>query len=285
MAEGDRIISIYEHIVHIMNNIVWIVIGMTMSSKPYAGTQSVTRALSILNAFSDDHPEWHLTELASALDLNRTTTYRLLTALESFDLVMRAPDTDRYRLGAGIIVMAGRLLRSNPIRSVSKPELERLATETGETATLEVLSGHEMLVIDEIFGSRLMKSVLSVGTHWPAFATSTGNAVMAYLPDAELETILQAPLPQLTPKTITSPDVLHRILAQVREEGYAVVAEALELGFVAVGAAIRNYDGYPIAAISLDGPTVRLTGTRLPEIGALVRDAALRISKQFGYRP
>jgi DNA-binding IclR family transcriptional regulator len=258
---------------------------MATINKPYAGTQAVTRALSILNAFTDDHPDWGLTELANSLELNRTTTYRLLTALESFDLVVREPDTERYILGSGLIVLAGRALRVNPVRSASKPELERLATETGETATLEVLSGHEMLVIDEIFGSRLMKSILSVGTHWPAFATSTGHAVMANLPAAELDTILQAPMPQLTTETITSPQVLRQKLAQVQEDGYAVVADALELGFTAIGAAIRNYDGYPIAAISLDGPTARLTGARLLEIGALVRDAALRISKQFGYQP
>lgn len=258
---------------------------MTNIGKPYAGTQAVTRALTILNAFSDDHPKWHLTELANTLELNRTTTYRLLTALESFDLVVRESDTERYRLGSGIIVLAGQVLRANPVRSISKPELERLATVTGETATLEILSGDEMLVIDEVFGSRLMKSVLSVGTRWPAFATSTGNAMMAYLPAADLEKLLQEPLPQLTPKTITSPEVLRRNLVQVREDGYAIVAEALELGFVAIGAAICNYDGYPIAAISLDGPTVRLTGTRLIEVGAFVRDAALRISKQFGNRP
>ncbi|MGD9092861.1 MAG: IclR family transcriptional regulator [Anaerolineales bacterium] len=257
---------------------------MTKIRKPYAGTQAVTRALTILNAFSDDHPEWHLTDLANTLELNRTTTYRLLTALECFDLVVRESDTELYRLGSGIIVLAGRVLRANPVRTVSKPELERLAALTGETATLEILSDDEMLVIDEVFGSRLMKSVLSIGTHWPAFATSTGNAMMAYLPAAELETILQEPLPQLTPKTITSLEVLRRNLVQVRDDGYAIVAEALELGFVAVGAAICNYDGYPIAAISLDGPAVRLTGARLPEIGVLVRDAASRISKQFGYR-
>ena len=257
---------------------------MDTASKPYRGTQAVTRALAILNTFSDKQPEWHLTELAKALELNRTTTYRLLTALESFDLVLRDPDTERYRLGSGIIVLAGRVLRANPVRMVSKPELERLATETGETATLEILSGHEMLVIDEIFGSRLVKSALSIGTRWPAFATSTGNAVMAYLPAAELKTILQEPLPQITPKTITSPEALRQKLAQVREDGYAVVAEALELGFVAIGAPICNHDGYPIAAISLDGPTVRLAGGRVSEIGTLVRDAALRISLQLGYR-
>ncbi|HEY84480.1 MAG TPA: IclR family transcriptional regulator [Chloroflexi bacterium] len=256
-----------------------------MDNKPYAGTQAVTRAISVLNAFSDDQPEWNLTDLAKTLELNRTTTYRLLTALESFDLVARDPDTERYRLGSGIIVLAGRALRANPARSLGKPELEKLVAVTGETATLEILSGHEMLVIDEILGDRLMRSALSIGARWPAFAASTGNAVMAYLPAAELEAILQGPLPQLTSKTITSPEALRQRLPRIREDGYAVVAEALEPGFVAVGAPVCNYDGYPVAAISLGGPTIRLTEARIPEIGVLVREAAARISKQLGYRP
>ncbi len=253
--------------------------------KPYAGTQAVTRAISVLNAFSDDQPEWNLTDLAKTLELNRTTTYRLLTALESAELVTRDSDSERYRLGSGIIVLAGRALRANPVRSLSKPELEQLAAVTGETATLEILSGQDMLIIEEIFGDRLMKSALSIGTRWPVSATSTGNAVMACLPASELEALLQEPLPQLTPKTISSPETLRQSLAHIRVEGYAVMSEALELGYIAIGAPICNFDGYPIAAISLGGPTVRLTETRIPEMGVLVRDAAGRVSKQLGYRP
>ena len=256
-----------------------------MDNKPYAGTQAVIRAISVLNAFSDERPEWNLTDLAKALSLNRTTTYRLLTALESAELVTRDPDSERYRLGSGVIVLAGRALRANPVRSLSKPELERLAAVTGETATLEILSGQDMLIIEEISGDRLMTPALSIGTRWPAFATSTGNAMMAYLPAPELEPLLQEPLPQITPKTITAAETLRRRLAHIREVGYAVASEALELGFVAIGAPIRDFDGHPIAAMSLGGPTVRLTEARIPEVGALVRDAAERISWQLGYRP
>ncbi len=255
-----------------------------MTDNIYPGAQAVARALSLLNFFSDAQPEWNLTELAAEAGLNRTTVYRLLTVLESFELLARDPDTERYRLGSGIIALAGRALRANPLRSLSRPELEKLAAATGETATLEVLTGHEMLILDEIPGDRLMQSALSIGTRWPAFATSTGNAIMAHLPPAELDAILQAPLPQRTPKTITSPQTLRQNLEQIRVDGYAAASEALELGFVAVGAPLRNFDGDPVAAISLGGPTIRLTNATIPEFGALLRAAAERISKQLGYR-
>ncbi|NOZ72763.1 MAG: IclR family transcriptional regulator [Chloroflexi bacterium] len=255
-----------------------------MPDNPYPGVQAVTRALSLLNLFSDNQPEWTLAELTAAAELNRTTVYRLLTALESFDMVKRDRETDRYRLGSGIIALAGRALRANPVRTLSRPELEKLAAISGETATLEVLSGDKILVLDEVLGKGVIQSSPSVGTFWPAFATSTGNAIMAFLPPAELDAILQAPLPQITAKTITSPQILRQQLAQIRRQGYAVVSEALELGFVAVGAPLRNADGYPVAAISLGGPTIRLTEAYLPELGALLRDAAARISQQLGYR-
>ncbi|MFQ5613878.1 MAG: IclR family transcriptional regulator [Anaerolineae bacterium] len=257
---------------------------MAAKTGPYSGTQAVMRAMSLLEVFSDERPEWSLTDLAGATGLNRTTAYRLLTALASYEMVARNPDTDRYRLGPGVIVLAGRALRANPLRSISRPELERLTATTGETATLEVLADGEVLIIDEVVGERLISGAQSVGTRWPAFATSTGNAILAYLPEAERERILRASLPQITPKTVTEPEALRRQLARVREVGYAVVAEGLELGYVAVGAPVCDVDRRPVAAISLGGPTVRLDAARIPHIGALVRQAAERLSRQLGYR-
>jgi IclR family acetate operon transcriptional repressor len=121
-----------------------------MSQKPYAGTQSVLRAVSLLKAFTDAQPELGLMELAKAAGLNKTMVYRLLTALESERLVARDPGTDGYRLGPEMIALGGRAVRANRVRQVGRPELERLARETGEAATLEVLVGDEVLVLDEI---------------------------------------------------------------------------------------------------------------------------------------
>ncbi|HEX6384157.1 MAG TPA: IclR family transcriptional regulator [Anaerolineae bacterium] len=256
---------------------------MTTKVKPYPGTQAVLRAVSLLKMFDDSRQEWGLSELAEEVGLNKTTTYRLLTALESEGMVARKPN-DTYTLGPEIVVLGGRALRNNDLRSVSKPELEAMAHATGETATLEVLSGHEVLIIDEVSGEYLMASTQSIGTRWPAFVTSTGKAMMAYLPPDELDAILSLPLPQVTPKTVADPEALRRELAEIREQGYAVADETLETGLVVVGAPVRNHDGKVIAAISLGGPSVRITPARLPEIGALVKETAARISAELGYR-
>jgi len=243
----------------------------------------VLRAVSLLKMFDDSRQEWGLSELAQEVGLNKTTTYRLLTALESEGMVARQAN-DTYRLGPEIVVLGGRALRNNDLRSVSRPALETMAAATGETATLEVLSGHEVVIIDEVVGEHLMASAQSIGTRWPASVTSTGKAMMAYLPSAELDVILSRPLPPMTAKSVTDAGALRRELREIREQGYAVANETLEIGLVVVGAAVRNHDGKVVAAISLGGPSLRLTPARIPEIGELVKATAARVSVQLGYR-
>lgn len=252
--------------------------------EPYEGTQAVRRAISLLKSFTEDHPEQNLTQLADRLKLNKTTVYRLLTALESEGLVTRDPESDSYLLGSELIVLAGIVMRSNHLRKISRPELRKLANHTGETTSLEVLSGHDVLIIEEIVGEHLMTGSQSIGTRWPAFATSTGKAIMAYLPEAQIAEILANPLPEITPRTITDPRLLRRELAAIRKRGYAIAQDALEPGFTAVGAAILDRNDEVVAAISIGGPGIRLSPARIAKVGPVVHNAALQISFQLGYR-
>lgn len=249
-----------------------------------AGTQSIRRATAMLEAFSDERPTWAIGELAEAVGLNRTTAYRLLTALESVEYVVRDPETDIYRLGSGLIALGGRAQRANPVRELARPELSALAAQTGETATLEFLSDEHMVIIDEIPGEYVTSGSQHIGTRWPVYATSTGKAILAHLPPDEQAPLLALPLRRLTERTLPNVDALCACLAEVEREGYAVAAEELELGFVAVGAPLLNANGRPVAAISLGGTSARLTDDRLPDYGRLVRAAAERISHRLGYR-
>lgn len=159
-----------------------------------------------------------------------------------------------------------------------------MAGTTGETATLELLSDDAVLIIDEVYGDRLLSSGPSIGTRWPAHATSTGLAILAHLPSAEVKAHLQTPLRPYTARTITDRRRLDRELALVRGQGYAVADESLEIGFIAIAAPLRNYDGQVVAAISLGGPSIRLTPERIPEIAGMVRAAAERVSARLGYQ-
>ena len=253
---------------------------MTPRTSHYPGAQAVARAIAVLKAFSDSHPQLTLADITRATRLNRATAYRLVSALEKEGLVARDRQSEAYRLGPEAIALGARALRANDLRSVSRSELEALAQATGETATLEVLADGEVLILDEVTGHHLVGSAPSIGTRWPAHATSTGKVFLAFQP----ETTLPRSLPQLTDKTITKPDSLRRELARIREQGYAKAAEELELGFTAVAASVRDHGGQVVAAISVGGPSARLTPDRIGEIAEMVREAADRLSHKLGCR-
>jgi DNA-binding IclR family transcriptional regulator len=203
-----------------------------------------------------------------------------LTALESEGMVTRTAG-DAYRLGPEVIALGGRAQRATDLVAAGHAEVEALAHLTGETATLEILIGGEMLILDEVTGSHLLGSSQSVGTRWPVDATSTGLAMLACLPDPRRDDLLgqMAARPDGT-HNITSSD-----LEMIRRQGYAVADELLEPGFVAVGAPVFNHHGEAVAAISLSGPKTRLESGCIPETARAVVRAAGRISQRLGYQP
>lgn len=254
-----------------------------MSDNAYPGTQAVRRAMALLKVFTDQRPAWTLSELTGETGLNKTTAYRLLAALEREGMVGR--DGERYVLGPEIVVLGGRALRANNLRAVARPELERLADDTRETASLEILSGREMLVIDEIVGGHLMSGVPDLGSRWPLHASSTGLAALAFLPEDQVRDLLPATLRPITGQTVTARAGLWRELAAIRERGYSVADETLEVGLVAIAAPIFDHDGRPLAALSIAGPKLRVTADCVPALGERVRAAAARVSALLGFRP
>jgi DNA-binding IclR family transcriptional regulator len=254
------------------------------SPEPYPGTQAVLRAVTVLKAFTDLQPEIGLSELARTVGLNKTTVYRMLTALESEGFVIKNPATESYRLGPEAIALGGRAMRSNDLRAASRSELEALAQATTETASLEVLFERDMLVLDEVVGGHVLGAAQHLGARWPAHATSTGKAVLAFLPDADSNAFLRGALPKITTNTLTTQAAMRRELIQIRQQGYAVATEELEDGFTAVGAPLFNHDGKAVAAISVGGPSARLTTARVSQIADRVVESAKVISQRLGYR-
>ena len=246
------------------------------SKKAYPGTQAVSRALRLLGAFTDATPTWSLSALAQASSLSKTTTLRLLSALEERGLVARESNSERYRLGPEAIALGARAMRANPLRGVVRPELERLARETGETATLDVLVGLDVLIIDEAAASRLM-SAGEVGVLYPAHATGTGKILLAAR-GGELPARLDA----RTPRTITDPGALREALDRALADGFAWNVEELERGFAAVGAPVRDGSGRVIAALGLGGPVTRMLDGESAAKEAAVVDAARRASRLLG---
>jgi DNA-binding IclR family transcriptional regulator len=251
----------------------------------YPGTQAVARALALLKMFSDSQPEWGLRELALATGLNKTTVFRLLAALEAEGLIMRNPLSGGYRLGVELIALGGCAVRSHPVRVVSRPVLEALAQESDETASLEVLVGVQVLIIDEVSSRHPMGMSQDVGGRLPAYATATGKLLLAALPPDESNALLDLPLAKLTDQTLSEPDGLRSEFQTIRQQGYALAVGELEPGFVAVAAPVYDRDRVMVAAISVGGAAARLTSERLSAATTLVQVAARQISRQLGYWP
>ena len=158
-----------------------------------------------------------------------------------------------------------------------------MSRETGESTTLEVLAADRVLILDEAQGDHLIGTVRSVGTRWPAHATSTGKVLLADLPEADLKAAVGPRLVRRTGATITSLSALRDELERVRGRGYALAVEELEAGFTAVAAPVHDAGARVVAAISVGGPTTRLRRDRLPVLARRVREAADRVSRRLGW--
>jgi IclR family acetate operon transcriptional repressor len=255
-----------------------------MKQDAYPGTQAVLRAMRVLKAVADHGREARLSDLAREVGLNKTTVFRLLSALESTEMVERTASGHAYRLGPELVRLSSRALDKSGLQSAARPTLRALAAETRETITLEVLVGDEVLILDETTGGHVIGAMPSLGTRWPAHATSTGKVLLAGLSNAELETRLSRRLASCTPRTITDSAALRREIDRVRANGYATAAEELEVGFVAVAAPIHSADGEVIAAISVGGPKSRLSAATIGEIAEKLPAIADAVSESLGFR-
>jgi DNA-binding IclR family transcriptional regulator len=248
---------------------------------PVPGTKALHRALGILQAFTDANPTWSLTALAKNVGLNKTTTHRILSALEQSGFVTRTPEGNEYQLGPELIVLGARALSSIDVREVARPELQALAKETGDDVTLERLSGWDVMLLHEEHGQSLLYLGSPVGTLWPAHATATGKVLHANAEEPAEEP--PGGLVACTDNTIVSWEGWNTALAEVRESGFATNIEELELGYNAVAAPVRDRHGHAVAAISIGGALHRIGKDRIPELVDLVRMAASRVSARLGH--
>jgi IclR family transcriptional regulator, acetate operon repressor len=246
--------------------------------------QSLDRALEILKLLGSE-PEMRVTDLARRLEVHKSTVFRLLATLQEHGLVDQNPSTERYRLGYGLVRLAGSVVAELDLARTARGVLEELALRTGETVNLAILQGDQVVNIDQIAAPNLVVNVNWVGKQTPLHATSNGKVLLARLPEDERRRLLSRTLPRLTPRTITDPRILEKQLRRVVEEGYAFTLEELEVGLNAVAAPVFAADGRVLAAVSVAGPAYRVTPQRLTELGEMTKDAGEAISRRLGYIP
>ncbi|RLV47820.1 IclR family transcriptional regulator [Nocardioides mangrovicus] len=245
------------------------------------GVQSVDRAITILEVLAR-HGEVGVTEVALELGVHKSTAFRLVSTLENHGLVEQSGDRGKYRLGVGLLRLAGATTARLDVVQEARPICKRLAAETGETVNVAVLSGSSALYLDQIAGSSALQPHNWVGQHIPLHATSNGKVLLSGLDEDDLDDVLHE-LPALTGLTVTKRSRLRKELAVVREQGYATAVDELEEGLTAAAAPIRNAHGDVIASLSVSGPTFRLGEEKMTTVVPQLTEAALEVSHRLGW--
>jgi DNA-binding IclR family transcriptional regulator len=239
--------------------------------------QSVDRAVALLRAVAAAAgPDATVTALAATCGLNRATAWRLLMTLESQGMVIADRQTGRYRIGFGVMELAGSA-GVDALVQAAHPVLERVCLQTGETAGLAVVRSGELTYVDEV-GPVAIVAATWRGRSVPLHATSTGKALLAFSDPAEVTRLIAPKLARYTPTTITSQAELRTELGLTRERGFGVCRGEFESSAWSVSAPVLDSAGRPLAVLSIWGPANRVPEARFDALGELAREAAHSIA-------
>jgi IclR family transcriptional regulator, pca regulon regulatory protein len=237
--------------------------------------QSLDRGLAVIRAFGPDREQLTLSEVAYATKLTRAAARRFLLTLVSLGYVRS--DGRKFSLRPRVLELGYAYLSGLALPDVAAPHMEELVARLHESCSISVLDGQHVVYVVRVPTKRIMTVAISVGTRFPAYATSMGRVLLAALPPDELERYLaEAKLEPLTDRTVTDADQLRELLAEVAEQGYAIVDQELEEGLRAVAAPIRGAADVGMAAINVSAHAARVSMEALREniLPALLDTAA-----------
>ena len=246
------------------------------------GVRAVERAIDILKTFTVDQPEQGVSEISHRLDIHKSTVSRILATLERGGLVERDQASRAYRLGTGILILAGNTLAHLDLRRAATDVVHGLADACGETVDVSVLEDGRTVSIEAALSRSSLRATIWLGKYNPPHCQAVGKVLLAHAPDEVVDRILSGPLEQLTEHTITDEGVLRQILEKVRQTGMATAFEEMEYGLNALAVPVYDNRGEVIAALSISGPSSRLPKERLDTLLGPAQEAAARISRRMG---
>ncbi len=244
--------------------------------------QILARAITVLSALAGRVQGWSLDELGAALGIAKASLLRILRTLEDEGVVRR--DDDQYFLGARVLDLSHGYLRGLELTGVARPLMEDLAQRTGQTISLAVRDGLEIVYVAIERAQQDIGIQGEIGARHPANATALGKVLLAGLDPAEAAALIAGrELVRLTHRTLTAPDALLRHLDVVRRQGYAVDDEERGIGIRCIAAPVRRADGRTIGAISVAGPIFHMTEDVLPRYRQWLLEATAQASARFGH--
>jgi IclR family transcriptional regulator, pca regulon regulatory protein len=220
--------------------------------------QSLDRGLAVIRAFGPDRERLSLSEVARVTGLTRAATRRFLLTLVKLGYVRS--DGREFSLRPRVLELGYAYLSGLGMPEVAAPHLEELVAEVRESSSVSVLDGHHIVYVARVPTKRIMTVSISVGTRFPAYATSMGRVLLAGMSDDDLDSYLaEADFAPMTDRTVTQPERLREVIAEVRRQGYAIVDQELEEGLRAIAAPIHGSGGAVTAAINVSAHASRVS--------------------------
>ena len=247
------------------------------------GTQVIDRGAQLLTLVLESDSPRGLTDLAADAGLPKSTASRLLSALERHGLVEQQGERGRFRAGPVLLRFAGRGAAGRNLAELAERPMAALAEATGETINLAVAGPSGVEHLGQVESRHYLGTTQWVGRRVPFHASANGKVLLAF--GAAQPPEEGAKLEPLTSRTLVDPIQLASELDTVRRDGFASATDELELGLSAVAAPVHDETGRVIAALSVSGPTLRLTPRRIAELRPIVIKQARALSKQLGHRP
>lgn len=247
---------------------------------------AVKRAFEVIELLAKQETSMSISEIHRALRLPLSSSANIVYTLKSLGYLERDEEDARYRLSAKMLGISRYVMNRMDFLKQCHGLLERLVRESGLTAHLAVMRGGESVYLDRVARDGLVQFSSYVGMRWPAHSSAVGKALVAFLPDAEMEGILrQMRLTKMTARTITSRGVLRAHLRSFRRSGYTWEMEEGEMGVACVAAPLFGPDGRVVAAVSVTGTTNQIPRKKIAAIGALVKRYGHLMSARLGARP
>ena len=245
--------------------------------------QSVDRAARILHELGSGSPTLGVTEIGARLDLAKPTVHGLLRTLEQSGLVSQDVATGRYSLGPRVLQLGNAYLAGSELRSRSMLRAGSLARQVNEAVWVSVLVDDAVMVVHHEFRPDDAVQILEVGATIPWHACALGEAIVAALPDAEVDGLLAQPLRALTGRTRTTPEAVRKALGSVRDKGFAVENQEANVGDAGIAAAIHDHSGRAVGSLGVVGPAERLLQRQVkPRLARAVVETARAVSRELG---
>ncbi|WP_455387839.1 IclR family transcriptional regulator [Petrachloros mirabilis] len=243
---------------------------------------AVDRTMAILSWLSTDRPDATVPRLCSELDIPRASAYRILQTLRAWEAIEYNPKTKFLQLGPKLLEFARAYRQNADLPRIARPYLTKLRDETGDTVSLNIVTGCERICIEEVRSVHRLNWWTPPGTRGPLYAGATGKVLLAFMQPERLREIAQSiEMKPLTPTTPTSWEQVVGQLEQIRRDGYYICGGEIAQGVIGLAVPILDKEGYTVAAITLSVPLVRWQTESAQEYIPLIRKAARSISEAY----